>query len=158
MILCCLVQVWAEDTKSLRYSPRDRQIQLNKAPCTTKDWWHNCTPCTVQSVPITSLYSLSGLSDRVSYSDYATGCKVRVLDPGRAEMSRQAVGPPSLLFKGYRDFSLGVSDWGVLLTILFHLVAKVKNKWSHTSSPPLCLHGIMDKTTFLNPLAPELFF
>ncbi len=32
---------------------------------------------------ITSLCSLSGLSERVSYSDYATGCKIWVLDPSR---------------------------------------------------------------------------
>jgi len=35
------------------------------------------------------------------------------------------------------------------LTILLHLVTKVKNEWSCTSAPPLCLHG-MDKTAFLN--------
>ena len=63
---------------------------------------------TLQGVLITSL------SDRVSYSDYATGCKIWVLDPGRDmiflffEMSRQAVGPPSLSFKGYGDSSLRV--------------------------------------------------
>ena len=47
MILCCLVQVWAEDTKSSRYSPQDKQNQLNTAPCNTKDCWHNSRPCTV---------------------------------------------------------------------------------------------------------------
>ena len=35
------------------------------------------------------------------------------------------------------------------LITLLHLVAKVKNEWSCTCAPPLCLHG-MDKTTFLN--------
>ena len=90
---------------------------------------------------ITSLCLQSGLSERVSYSDYAIGCSIRDLDPSRdmqiflfSEMSRQAVGPPSLLFKGYRDSSLGV-------------------KWPGHGAvpllPQLCLHG-MDKTTFLN--------
>jgi len=32
---------------------------------------------------ITVLCTLSGLSERVSYNDYAAGCKVRVLDPRR---------------------------------------------------------------------------
>jgi len=48
-----------------------------------------CTVC--------CLCSLSGLSERVSYSDYATGCKIQDLDPSRdvillfTVMSRQAV-------------------------------------------------------------------
>ena len=61
---------------------------------------------------------ITSLSDRVSYSDYATGCKIQVSDPSRdviflfSEMSRQAVGPPSLLFKEYVDSSLEVKWLG----------------------------------------------
>jgi len=48
----------------------------------------------------------------------------------------------------------GILRWGysgrdVELTILLHLVAKVKNEWRCTSAPPLCLHA-MNKKTFLN--------
>jgi len=44
----------------------------------------------------------------------AAGCMTRVLDPSGDEiflfskMSRQAVGPPSLLLEGYGDPSLGL--------------------------------------------------
>jgi len=74
---------------------------------------------TLQGVLITSLCSLSGLSERVSYSDYATGCKIIGFGPQQrpaiflfSEMSRQVVGPPSLLLKGYGDSSLGVKWLG----------------------------------------------
>ena len=69
---------------------------------------------------ITSLCSLSGLSERVSYSDYATGC-------GTTQ---------SFIQKVWEFFPAGK-------------VVKVKNEWSCTSAPPLCLHG-MDKKTLLN--------
>jgi len=47
----------------------------------------------------------------------------------------------------------GILPWGksgrvLELTTLLYLVAKVKNEWSCTSAPPLCLHG-MDRTNFL---------
>jgi len=77
---------------------------------------------------ITSLCSLTGLSERVSYSDHATGCRIWVLDPRRdviflfSGMSRQAVGPPSLLFKVYVNSSLGVKwpEYGVVHTFPFN--------------------------------------
>jgi hypothetical protein len=35
------------------------------------------------------------------------------------------------------------------LTTHFHLVAEVKNVWSYTSAPPICLHGVdMKNFTF----------
>ena len=59
--------------------------------------------------------AITSLSERVSYSDYVTGCKIMGFGPQQrhaifhfSEMSRQAVGPPSLLFKLYRNSSLGV--------------------------------------------------
>jgi len=72
--------------------------------------------CTVHYTYRTVL--ITSLSNRVSYSDYGTGCMIRVSDPSRdmiflfSEMSRQAVGPPSLLFKGYVDSSLEVKWLG----------------------------------------------
>jgi len=41
------------------------------------------TYMTLQGVLITSLCSLSGLSEIVSYSDYAAGFKIWLLDPSR---------------------------------------------------------------------------
>jgi len=88
---------------------------IENSSCTTSDCWHNSRLCTVhytcrtlQGVLITSL----SLSDRVSCSD-------RLQDMGFrpqyrhaiflfSSMSRQAVGPPNLLFKGYVDYSLRV--------------------------------------------------
>jgi len=55
--------------KKLHVAPRTVGIT---ADCTVRYTYR-----TVQGVLI------AGLSDRVSYSDYATGCKIRVLDPSR---------------------------------------------------------------------------
>ena len=63
---------------------------------------------TLQGVLISSLCSLSGPSERVSYSYYDTGCKIRVLDPSRGMQFIYSVGPPRLLLKGYEYSSLGV--------------------------------------------------
>ena len=63
---------------------------------------------TAQGVLITSL------SDGVNYSDCATGCKIQVLDPSRymrffsSLKCPDRLRPPSLLFKGYGDSSLGI--------------------------------------------------
>jgi len=66
-----------------------------------------------------------------------------------SRMSRQAVGPPSLLFKGYGNSSLG-AKW------LRHgddhsspFSGQGVNEWSCTSAPPLFLPG-MNKKTFIN--------
>jgi len=49
------------------------------------------------------------LSDRVSYSDYATGCKVRVSDSSRDMRFFSSLKCPVRLWdKGYGDSSLGV--------------------------------------------------
>jgi len=52
---------------------------------------------------------ITSLSDKVSYSDYATGCKVRVLDLSRDTQFFSFLKCPDRLWdKGYRDSSLGV--------------------------------------------------
>jgi len=70
------------------------------------------------------------------------------LDPGRSKRffsspkhPDQLRGPPIFPFNGYRGF-FG-AKW------LSHEVdhspqshAEVKNVWSHTSAPPVCLHGM----------------
>ena len=47
---------------------------------------------------------------------------------------------PSLLFRGYRGYFPEVKCSGVMTTCL-HLVSGVKNEWSYTSAPPVCLYG-----------------
>ena len=67
---------------------------------------------TEQGVLITSLCSLSGLSERVRYSlklqntGFGPHCRQTIFL--FSEMFRQSLGPPSLLFKGYGDSSLGM--------------------------------------------------
>jgi len=56
---------------------------------------------------------ITSLSDRVSYGDYATGCKVRVLDPSRDVRFFSSVKCPDTLWdKGYGGSSLGVKWQG----------------------------------------------
>jgi len=56
---------------------------------------------------------ITSLSDRVGYTDYATGCKVRVSDPSRDMRFFSSLKCPDRLWdKGYRDSSLGVNWLG----------------------------------------------
>ena len=161
-----------EDTKSLRYSPRDKQNQLNTTPCTTKDCWRNSRPCTVhytyrtlQGELITSLCSASGLSETVSCSDRATGCTVRVLDPGRDMRFVSSLKCPDRLLDHSDCYSksMGILQWGVKWlgnAVDRSVPFSGSGLWISGAVPmlpPPCLHG-MYKTTFLNLLAPELFF
>jgi len=110
MIEYCLVQVWAEDTNSSRYSSQHKQIQLKKAACTTQDCWHNSRLCAVHyTYRNVQGVLIAGWSDRVSYSDCAAGCKIRVSDPGRSAWFFSSLKCPDRLWdKGCRDSSLGV--------------------------------------------------
>ena len=66
------------------------------------------TYMTLQGVLITSLCSLSGLSEIVSYSDYAAGFKIWLLDPSRDVRFFSPLKCPDRLWdKGYGDSSLG---------------------------------------------------
>jgi hypothetical protein len=49
-------------------------------------------------------------------------------------------GPPSLLFTGYRFFPQGVKRSGHDVDHGPESSAKVKNEWSHTSIPSVCLY------------------
>jgi hypothetical protein len=40
-------------------------------------------------------------------------------------------------------FPWGYSSQGMKLTTHFHLVLRSKNVWSCTSTPPVCLHGVI---------------
>jgi hypothetical protein len=53
-------------------------------------------------------------------------------------------GPPNLLSNGYqRLFPWGQSGWGMKLITHFHLVPRLKNAWSYTSTPPIRRHGVV---------------
>jgi len=49
---------------------------------------------------------------------------------------------PSLLFNGYQGTSPGVKRPGREVKHSSPSSARVKNYWSYTSTPPLCLHGV----------------
>ena len=151
--------MWIEDTKCSRHSPQDKQINRKKIHVPPRT--AGITADYLQYIIHTGLCRLCWLLVLVCWpvwvkewaivtmvqaARYRFWTPVETCDFFFSEMSRQAVGPPSFLFKGYRDSSLG---WGVELTTLLHLVARVKNEWSCTSAPPLCLHA-MDKTASLN--------
>jgi hypothetical protein len=53
----------------------------------------------------------------------------------------QLCGPTSLLFIGYQGSFLGVK-WPGQMTTHLHLVLKLKNECSHTSAPPVYIHGM----------------
>jgi hypothetical protein len=100
----------------------------------------------VQGVLITGLCSLNGLSE----SDYSW-CRfwtpVETCDFSLLWNLQTGCGTTHSLIQRVWGFFPGGKvarawSWPTLL----HLLAKVKNEWSCTSAPPLCLHG-MDKTT-----------
>jgi hypothetical protein len=58
-------------------------------------------------------------------------------------------GPPSPLFNGYRGSFPGLQRPGREVNHSPPSSAEVKNEWSHTSDPPICLHGVnRDNFTF----------
>jgi len=57
--------------------------------------------------------------------------------------------PWGLLFNGYRVFPR-VRRPGVALTNHPHLVPKLKEVWSYTSTPPLSLHGLFKAEIYSN--------
>ena len=61
----------------------------------------------MQGVLVTILCSLSGLSERVSYSDYGIGCKVQVLDPSRDIRFFSSLKCPDRLWDHLASYSKG---------------------------------------------------
>jgi hypothetical protein len=60
-------------------------------------------------------------------------------------------GPSSLVFNGYRGSFPGVKRPQREVDHSSPSSAVVRNEWSYTSAPPICLHGMdMDNSTF-NP-------
>jgi hypothetical protein len=54
----------------------------------------------------------------------------------------QLWGPPSFLFNGYTGSFPRVQQLEHDVDYSPASSTKVKNKWSYTSTPPICLHGI----------------
>ena len=77
------------------------------------------------------------------------GSDVRDSNPGRVngffsspKHQRRLWGPPNLLLNGYRGPVLGVKRLERCVDHCFLSIAYVKNEWSYTSTPSLCLHGL----------------
>lgn len=82
-------------------------------------------------------------------STLAVGWMIRVLDPSRGQRFLSPGypdflwHPPSFQFNGYQGFSVGLMWLG-------HEIGpspppaspKIKNEWSYTSVPHICLHGL----------------
>jgi hypothetical protein len=59
-------------------------------------------------------------------------------------MSRTALGPTQPPIQSVSGaLSLEVSGWGMKLTTHLHPVLRSNNEWSYTSTPTICLHGMV---------------
>jgi hypothetical protein len=96
-----------------------------------------------------SLHPASHFSVRYGSRDGSVGI-VTGLRTGRsglritegAERQNRLWGPPSLLFKAYRDSSLGVRRLGCDIAHLPSCSTEVRNEWSYTSTSPVYLYGV----------------
>jgi hypothetical protein len=62
----------------------------------------------------------------------------------------QSWNPPSLLFSGHQRPFLGEKRPGHDVNHSPPYTAEVENKWSNTSTPPVCLHGLNRYNSILN--------
>ena len=88
---------------------------IENSPCTTSDCWHNSRLCTVHYTYRTLQGVLiTGLSDRVSCSDCATGCKIRVSDRSRDMRFFSSLPCPDRLWEHPVSYSKGmwILPWG----------------------------------------------
>lgn len=83
------------------------------------------------------------------YSDWFTDWAIRASSHGRgkrifcsAEREERPWGPPSLLFKAYRDSSPGVRRPGCEIAHIPSCSAEVRNGCSYTSTSPVCIYGV----------------
>ena len=61
--------------------------------------------------------------------------------------------PPFPSVHTYGSFSGGQSGWGVKLTTHFHLVLKLKNKWTQNPASSIRLHGVHRNSFTLHALS-----
>jgi len=81
---------------------------------------------------------------------------VRTSNPGRSkrffpstERPDRVRGSPRLLFNGYRGSFSGIKRPVSEVDHLPTFSVEVKNGWSYTSTPPICIHGVdRDNFTF----------
>jgi hypothetical protein len=105
------------------------------------------------SIPRPSRHAWS-LSSSVDIATVLTGWTVRGSNPSVGDICRahpdRLCGPPSYLFM-YRGFFPAVKWPGREVNHSSPSVAEVKNEWIHTSTVPICLHGLdREKFTFLS--------
>ena len=102
------------------------------------DTWR--TVCTALSTRIHGTLILGLLKTSLQWVAY------RLDDPG---LESRLQGPPSLLFNGYRALYPEVKQTGRDVGHTPPSSSEVKNEWSYTSPPPLCLRDVeRDKITF----------
>jgi hypothetical protein len=87
------------------------------------------------------------------YSDGLDGSGVRTQAGARYIFLRQKGpvlhwGPQILLFTGYRCYFPGIKRPGLDVDRSPPSNAEVKNEWSYTSTPPICLYDV-DGVTFV---------
>jgi len=142
------------------YDPEDHGSKLtamNTAKCPMRKKRILCSLLSVSSVVIWSLGIRRGPGLRTRYSDYARDWTTLGLIPGGGkrllfspESPSRLKGPPHLLFSGFLRFLPGVKE---LWRDVYHFPpysSKLRNEWSYTSSPTVCLHGsYRENFTFL---------
>jgi hypothetical protein len=79
-----------------------------------------------------------GLDDRGFESQQRLGI---FSSPPRPDRLWSPPNFPSNEFQGF--FPWGQSGRGVKLTTHFLVVARSNNEWNYTSTPPICLHGVV---------------
>ena len=74
---------------------------------------------------------------------------MRGSDPVSSSPKRPDKGPPILLLNGYQGSLPGVKRPTRKVGHSAFFIAEVKNQWSCTSAPAICLHGVDNLTLFL---------
>jgi hypothetical protein len=87
--------------------------------------------------------------ERSWYVDYATRYTIRGSNSSRnteififSKAPRPTMGPPSFLLNEYRDYFSAVK-WAE--SVEYHSppsTAQIKNEWSYSSTPNICLHSV----------------
>jgi hypothetical protein len=75
-----------------------------------------------------------------------------------SKTSRPAGGPTSLLFNWYRPSFTRINPPGREDNHISPSTTEVKNEWSYTSTPHICLHGVDRKKLYLLPLPNFIFY
>lgn len=90
---------------------------------------------------------ISWLCDYYLLSENHLNCRVAICDS--SYYPDQNSNPPSFMFSGYRRSFLGEKRPGHYVNHSPPYTAEVKNEWSNTSTPPICLHDLNRNNSIL---------